>query len=263
MSVRSIWLLLCAGFLLTSPASAQISSVDPDTDTRTWRLRELLAEPIQERNAGWRQSFYAMAIEAPLFAPILQPQVGPDGFPYLVLYSQSDQDSVPVVTVAELLPRLTEVGVGIVLDPGQEGEPEPGWVFHYGDLLCHRLYGSFEVRTELTRSPAEDDATTLESPNGEVKVAPPSESYLPQYTRDVLREFLKSTLGMEEPAVVLMQRAGLESEPELAFNIFPEGFEDPKMLQALLVDLTWFVPRHYTLTAISSKALPASAFAKL
>lgn len=263
---RALWLLpaLLIGSTATRVGAedATATDPDPDRDPRTARVRTLLVQPEAQRDEAWTASFYEAVAHAPLFATALEPSLGPDGFPYLPLYTQTDSDSVAVVTIEELLPQLTEVGVGIVLDPA---EGSVGWVFHYGDLVCQRLYGRFEVAGSSVVAAVAASATPTEvtTPQGEVLVAAPSEGFLPLYVRAVLRNFFQSALGIQEPAVVLLQRGEENAPPELAFNIFAEGFDKPEQMQALLLDLTWFLPRHYYVTALSARALPKESFVRL
>ena len=83
----------------------------------------------------------------------------------------------------------------------------------------------------------------------------PNEAILHPYSREVIRTYLKGN-NINSPKVSLlniMTEHGLMNQ--LVFNLEPHMFDDEKHFQACLSSLAWFLPMHYTYTAIPERFL--------
>lgn len=213
-------------------------------------LLHLLQVPAARRDAVWRAALHE-AVKEPLFVRG-SPSVfrGPDRFPYLALFLPPPGAPGERISIPGLAEWATEEGVGIAINPHAQGAD---WVFTYGDLFTLRHFGAFEVPQ------AADTAAGREVlPQGErLIIGAPSESFLPGYVRRVLRRFFREQLGIEEPGVFLIQPVGGATPPRLVFSIFPEDVPGDTVALAeqafhgMLKGVSWFLPRHYDLIAIS------------
>ena len=88
-------------------------------------------------------------------------------------------------------------------------------------------------------------------------VGQPAETLLPEVTRNVLRDFLRSR-GVAVPKVLLLmrhQQNETEVSQDLVFNITPESFGDEEAGRAVMQRLTWFLPRHYSIVRMQETTL--------
>jgi hypothetical protein len=108
-----------------------------------------------------------------------QVDLGPDSFPY---FQAAIPDAGPFTpfSIVSVLDFTQEKGTGVAIfgDPARSEGPE--WVFTYGNLLCYKLYGSFE--TGIQPQPGD---------NSKVLVSPPSEALLPAAARRTLGAFMR------------------------------------------------------------------------
>ena len=229
---------------------------------KTNALLELFATPRDLRDDAWRSAFKDAVVDASLAAPKEKVMHGPDGFPYFVLERPPIAQEFTPLCVSHVLGHCTSSGIGIVIEPGTEGDAAgPQWVFTYGDLFSLRAYGTF------AGDPADQDAP---GPKAEVleegrhvKVGSPSEEFLPAWARRVLAQFLKSAANVETPGAVVMLDPTRAPSRNLVFNVHPENFEVAADFQQIMNMLSWFMPPKRSCIALSKGALDPSKFQPL
>ncbi len=205
-------------------------------------LLDLFAIAQEKRDEEWREKFYANVVDASFRCETPQIFRGPDGFPYFSLLSPKPLKSFDSFCICNLVETATTNGFGIAINRRADGAD---WVFSCGDLLTLRLTGGFKTppvphiqRTEITQH------------EEKVLVAAPSESYLPLYTRAIIRRFMQQSLGVQNPGVVLLI-SGSDPQPnQLVFSVFREDYATEPEFFNVLKWLSWFLPRNYSITGI-------------
>jgi hypothetical protein len=215
-------------------------------------LLALFEVPAEQRGGEWTARFYDAIREASLANPDPKIFYGPDQFPYFHLQTPTEGQPFEAFCLAGLLEYLTTHGLGAAINPSR-GAQTAEWVFSYGDILCLRMYGTFQVDGPPAGPPQSGE---------QVLVAAPSENLLPGYAREVLHRYLSESLAVEDPGVLLLSRADPLSR-QLVFSVFPEDYEAPGHFKGALQSLRWFLPQHYELGAISKKSPIAGHFVPL
>ena len=118
----------------------------------------------------------------------MEPQQGPDHWPYIFCSTATDQKALQVDSSQKVLRWLSEKGIGLVVNP--ERKPYPDFVFSYGMIWYFRETGFF------MNAPQKQDVSTSLAANAEGKwfTGAPSEQYLPIYVRGVLKNFFADQL---------------------------------------------------------------------
>jgi hypothetical protein len=231
-------------------------TTDPCNPQKIPVLRKLFGIPAVQRGDSWLQQFHAAIPDASMVNPAPKIFYGPDQFPYFHLQTPREGESVEAFCLINLLEYLTTHGLGAAINPSNGGQ-QAEWVFSYGDMLSFRMFGAFKLQPDAAeRNPGQMQA------GEQVLVAAPSQDLLPVYARQVLGRFMKESLGVPKPGVLLLSRANPLSQ-QLIFSIFPEDFSDPTHFQGALRSLRWFLPRHYVLDAISRESPIAGHFTAL
>jgi len=214
--------------------------------TKVGILLKLFSIDPDKRDDKWRNKFYANVVDASFRCETPQIFVGPDGFPYFSLLSPEPMKPFDSFCVYNLMESATNDGFGIAIN--RQGN-SVDWVFSYGDLLTLRLTGNlYPAVASIPNRPPEKIAVS----SGErVLTGAPSESYLPSYTRAVIRRFMQKSFGIAEPGVLLMHRPADPQPQQLLFSVFPEQFHSEEEYFNTLKWLSWFLPRHYSVTGIS------------
>jgi hypothetical protein len=216
-------------------------------------VKNLLQVPDLQRDPDWYASFYAAVVQAgyaqgkpPIF-------YGPDGFAYFNLVDPPIGESYEGYCIAELLEYLTSHGIGVSINATLTGQ-SADWVFSCGDILSYRLFGTFEAPS-VPDTPAQEQI-----PAGtQLRIGAPDPDLLPEYTCKVLGRFMKESLGIPNPGVLLLQKAESEQQ-ELVFSIHPEDYDTFNQFQSVLQSLSWFLPRGYPLSAVSKSSPLAKSF---
>jgi hypothetical protein len=234
------------------------SPTRPECDiTKTQVIAELFEIPADQRDDVWRQSFYEHVQTASFACGAPQTFAGPDGFPYFVLNIPEPNKPFESFCIRNMKDDfLLEKGFGVAINPRANSAD---WVFTYGDILNLHLNGQFfsqKVNAVLK------NVETIEK-DEKLLIGQPSESYLPTHTRQLLKSLLQSA-GVKKPKVMLVCRT-IDGQviKELAFNIFPENFASPEQLNYKLHQISWFLPRHYVVLAISKTSNLTSSFIDL
>jgi hypothetical protein len=229
--------------------------------SKTREVEELFAASRDRRDLAWRERFYAALPDASMATTPGQVMQGPDGFPYFVLNFPPADRPFETFCVSHVLDLCLERGVGIVVQP----EPSrPQWVFPYGLLWSYKEFGKFVLK----EAEGNDDAPESGPARGEreggqnVLASQPSAAFFPAYARKIIKQFLVDKAGIAAPEVMLVNDPSGDPEQSLAFNVFPEDFEQQEF-ENVMYRLTWFLPRHYGLMSIAKESELAKMFAPL
>ena len=207
---------------------------------KTNLLQKLFEVPRERRDGGWQQQFLANVADAAFRASNPPVIMGPDDFPYFVLYVPEAFSQFQAYTINHMKDDfLLDSGYGIVINPRGNAAD---WVFSYGDVV--NLHISGEFYTAVDPNPAPQQETIVA--NEQMLVAQPSEKYLPKKVRAVIREYLNKS-GVQHPKIMLVTRQ-INGKPvqELAFNIKPGDFPTQRHFDFTMQHLVWYLPRHYS-----------------
>ena len=224
-------------------------------------LIRLLATDHDDRDQSWESSFL---LELPLTSVRIanpEPQAGPDHWPYLLVEtgglesSQSANSPLAHEPLANILHWLSERGIGLALNTMK---PLPDYIFTYGMIWNFREHGEFissseaDVRPEMVGAEKPTNAR-FEIQNGQqVWVGPPSEAFLPNYARAIIKQFLIDQ-GAFAPKVLMVSTD--QKHYDLCFSIeslkSPPAHEHANIVEAL----AWFVPAHYAVSLLSEKTV--------
>lgn len=212
--------------------------------TKIEPLLALLKALPASRGEEWTKQFYSTVTDASFRCGNPQIFTGPDGFPYFSLLSPEPLKAFDSFCLCNLAEPATERGFGVALNRRSDGAD---WVFSYGDMLALRLTGTLMPQPQIEAEPPQKIALG----KGEVALfGAPSESYLPKYARNIIRSFMQQSLGIKEPKVFLMHRAADKRPMQIVFSVFREKHKIDQHYFNTLNHLSWFLPRHYSITGI-------------
>ncbi len=211
----------------------------------TDKLIELLNIPAGDRDAGWMTEFTAVAPNAALAVAEKDVQKGPDGFSYLHLLIPPQDGEFKGFSISHLLDICIEKGIGAVICP--DATSSPLWVFTYGNLLSYKLFRKFDARDPLA-------ASSAAPPSGsrQLMASQPSEFFLPQATRQILKQYLALN-GVAEPAMFLLHDTSKTPPQQLVFNLFRDDFPSDEHFQQVCVRVTWYLPPSYSFVTLANK----------
>src|SRR5437868_7773578 len=140
-------------------------------------LIELTQVPDEKRDAQWENDFFVCLSQGHLKVVSEEAKPGPDGWPYL-LTETSPEAPEPA---QKILQWLAARGLGLVVNPQKD---YPDYVFSYGMVWHFKETGLFfRARPEVSTG-------SFELTNGKhLHAGPPSPEYLPQYVRNILKQF--------------------------------------------------------------------------
>lgn len=207
------------------------------------RLDDLLKTPVAKRDDAWEFEFLRELPKTPVRIVEEAAVAGPDGWPYLLVATETEGEPLPNV-----IHWLSTRGVGFVVNPEKS---MPDFVVTYGMVWNFRERGEF-----LTASPKNIPARNgaLEIRNGQqLYTGAPSLQYLPEDVRGVLREFLKRQ-RVQEPKVLMISTD--QEHWDLAFSI--ESLGSPKAAEhgGIAEAMSWFLPAHYSVALVSERNVP-------
>ena len=192
------------------------------------------------RDSQWEESFLKQLPSAHFRVLSESPGTGPDGWPYLLV----EVDAQATEPVEKVLEWLSDKGIGLVINPRKE---EPDFILSFGMVWHYREWRKF--RTEGEHIPS----GVVEYREGQkVLAGPPSEPYLPEYVRRILRAFFRDN-GIDEMKILIM---GQGQNFDLCFSLEACGNPPSEEHTALLEAISWFLPRHYSLVLVSETGLP-------
>jgi hypothetical protein len=226
---------------------------------KTDLLMRLFEQPRETRDPAWRAAFLEAIVDASLASTPQQLIQGPDGFPYFVLQSPPVAQAFTPYCVAHVLEHCTNSGFGIVVEPKPEG---PQWVFNYGELFSLRAYGEFGGEP-VDRDAAKGPAIDLVKSETQIMVGAPSEHMLPSWARRVIAAFLTRSAHVAAPAVFVMMQPPPAPPRSLVFNLHPEAFPSHAAFTAAMNALSWYMPPHRSVVALSEKSSLNDAFVPL
>ncbi len=223
----------------------------------TYKMVELFNVPRDQRDDNWRQTFLDDVQSASFACADPQVSQGPDGFPYFVLNTPEPGKAFQSFCIRNMKDDfLLEKGFGVAINPNKYSAE---WVFSHGDIVNLHLNGEFYSRKNHPDLPGVEIIQKAEK----VLVAQPSESFLPKATRKALKSFLQY-YGIQNPKLLMICRAvDRKVIQELAFNIFLEDFSSPEHLQERQEQISWFLPKHYTILSIPRNSDLADSFEDL
>ncbi len=225
---------------------------------KTENLLRIFEIPKEKRDDAWIQEFLANVTDASFRTTETPVILGPDGFPYFQLFSPVPGQTFQCFVVKEMVKDfILEEGFGISINPAG-GNPD--WVFTAGDLVNFNLRGQFYSRQNPKKNGQGFSSEIIEK-DQKVLISQPSENYLPKFTREHIKLAL-SNLGMNQVKVFLMDRMDQDAGQELVFNLTPEQFSDVEYKRAMTI-ISWFLPRHYSISGINEEGSFAQNFVLL
>lgn len=210
-------------------------------------IYELAQVSHATRDGGWQVDFFKGLPSANLKILNEAPATGPDGWPYLLAAMEPDSKE----SFANVMSWLSTRGIGLVINPHKE---MPDAVLTYGMVWNYRQSGrifSTENDTETADSPQPVKFELIEGQKAHV--GGPSEEYLPEYVRAILRSFFRDN-NVENPRVLVMSTD--QKNYDLCFSIESLGHPAQDEHGGILEALAWFLPAHYSLAILSEAGLP-------
>ncbi|RZJ80256.1 MAG: hypothetical protein EOO47_08175 [Flavobacterium sp.] len=215
---------------------------------KTEIIANLFAVPKEDRNENWTRKFIANMPAASFRCGDPQVIAGPDGFPYFQLFLPEPNTPFTCYVVDKIKDDfLLEKGFGVVFNL-VDGEPD--YVLSYGDILNWHLNKEFYTEHSAFSKLKTDEVLVEDE---EVLVGQPNENILPVYTQKLLGDYLRLN-GIKDPKMALIMRNDKKNKDfsqDLAFNIGPNDFENEQMYRAVMGNLAWYLPRHYSYIGIT------------
>lgn len=204
-------------------------------------LIELVNIPDEQRDHKWEIDFFMAVTRSNLKLIHEAPQKGPDGWPYLLAETSVDATE----PANKIMQWLAMKGVGLVINPHKS---YPDYVFTYGMLWHFKETGLFY------RTADEAPVGTLELEKGQgLHAGPPAPHYLPQYVRNILKQFFLDQNVMRPRILVMSQD---RKNYDLAFSLESLGNPPTNEHQGVAEAISWFLPPHYSIVLVSEIGLP-------
>ncbi len=218
-------------------------------------LKKHLQISEQNRNFQWDEQFFKHFVNIDVALLSADPQQGPDGWPYLLCTMLNDAkvqtETHQVESVQKLIHWLVQKGIGLVVNPMRE--PYPDFVFSYGMLWSFKETGFF-MRPELANNSNASGAGAVSYENNQIYSGLPTEQFLPNYVRKVLKDFFNDQ-SVFNPKILMISTD--QKNYDLAFSLESLGHPPESEHAGIAEALSWFLPPHYSLVLISEKNLPA------
>ena len=203
-------------------------------------LQTLLSTPEEQRDSQWEGRFLTSFVTSKVDLVFPDPKPGPDSWPYLFVHAH-DNAKEPV---KDVLGWLAEKGVGLSLNPHKE---MPDYIMPYGMIWFYRETGRFLSEHFQFRS------KKIEIQNGkQYYTGEPSRSYIPEYVRVVLREFMRQQ-SVLNPRVCMLSED--QQYWDLCFSLESLGNPPSHEHAGIAEALSWFFPGHYSIVIISESAI--------
>lgn len=218
---------------------------------KTVILNSLLEVPFDNRDEKWVDSFLQSVDQANLKLGSPEVVIGSDGFPYIQLENVKTDESFQAFVINKQLPTILMQGFGVVINPQNE---RPDWVFSYGDIVNYELNDTFYTDNSIFSNNKEQ---IVIQPDEEILVGAPSDTILPKYLKNQLREFLKHA-GIEIPKAMMIARNYKEEsevKQDLVFNFTPPQIADEKKFQIISNTIGWLLPKHYSVLFVDEGAV--------
>lgn len=205
-------------------------------------LEKLMQIPGDQRDENWEDQFLTGLTEGRIEVLSPEPQVGPDGWPYLMVQTSTNEKAEPAQKV---LQWLSERGVGLAVNPHKD---YPDYILTWGMVWSFRETGRF-IRRDLT---SEAGAVELNMQTI-AHAGTPTPQYLPNYVRSILREFFRDQ-GVIAPKILVLSQDRVNYE--LAFSLESLGNPPASEHAGVAEAISWFLPPHYPVILVSEKGLP-------
>ncbi len=203
-------------------------------------LSELFEVPDSKRDHDWENKFFDQLLKSKVTLLDEGPQVGPDKWPYLMVETNSSSDE-PVV---KILDWLSTKGIGLVVNPTKE---YPDYVFPWGMVWNFKETGLFR----LNQLPVIQGSVELKNEQGLIAGAPHPQ-YLPNYVRNILKQFFLDQ-GLMQVKIIVLSQDG--KHYDLALSLESLGNPPQHEHSGILEALSWFLPTHYSLMLTSEKQI--------
>lgn len=196
----------------------------------------------EKRDPQWENDFFMELSKSNLKLMSQDPQVGPDGWPYMMTETGADA----IEPAQNILQWLATRGMGLVVNPNKD---YPDYVFSYGMVWHFRETGLFyRAKPEVSNGSFElRDGAELHAGDADPR-------YLPQYVRSIVREFFRDQ-GVFAPKILVMSSDRVNYD--LVFSLESLGNPPVKEHQGIAEAISWFLPPHYSIVLASEKGLPA------
>ncbi len=205
----------------------------------------------QNRDTNWDELFFKYISNAEVGLLSLDPQVGPDNWPYLMATTElKNSADLEIESVQKVIHWLSQKGIGLVINPTKE--PYPDYVFSYGMIWSFKETGYF-IRNDLIEN-QKSGASEIDIQNQKIYSGEPTLEYLPLYVRKVLTDFLKDQ-NVFEPKVLMISTD--QKIWDLAFSLESLGNPPQQEHGGIAEALSWFLPPHYSIALVSEKNMPA------
>lgn len=204
-------------------------------------LENLWAVDADHRTSEWEHDLLRLLPKIKVSILAAEPQVGPDGWPYLFLAIDEESDE-PILNVLEW---LSTRGIGAAINPQKE---TPDMVLSFGMIWNFRERGRFVEDQKESISTGE---IQLES-GQTVRVGKPTETIMPNYVRSIVKQFLLDQ-GVMAPKVAMISFD--HKNYDLCFSL--ESLKAPPQHehQGIVEALSWFFPTHYSISLLSEKKI--------
>lgn len=195
----------------------------------------------EQRDPQWENDFFMQLSQGKLKLLSQDPQVGPDGWPYLLTETSSEAEE----PAQKIIQWLATKGMGLVVNPQKE---YPDYVFSYGMIWHFRETGLFY------RAKPEVSTGSFELRDGaQLHAGEPTPQYLPQYVRNILKDFFRDQ-GVYAPKILVMSTDRVNYD--LAISLESLGNPPTKEHQGVAEAISWFLPPHYSIVLVSEQGLP-------
>lgn len=204
-------------------------------------LYRLSQQPESLRDEKWEADFLSALTLGHLQLEDLQPQQGPDGWPYL--YAKTSPTAKEPTN--KILSWLNEKGVGLVVNGSKT---VPDYVFTYGAVWNFCQTGQF-----FTPTPERSTGQVLLKQGQQIYSGAPSKEYLPNHVCLVLKQFFDGQ-GVEDLRVLMVSLDQKIYDLYVSLDSLgnPPDNEHPGIAQAI----QWFLPEHYSLVLAQESGLP-------
>lgn len=218
---------------------------------KTATINTLLETPLELRDQTWIERFLENVAGANFKLGNPEVVLAKDGFPYMQLESVHTKENFKSFVIDKQLHALLTQGFGIIINAKNA---KPDWILSYGDIVNYELNETFYTDESIFSQHQENIAIKTED---KILVGQPSDSILPKYLRNQLRDFLKHA-GVQNPKIMLIARNHDDEtkvKQDLVFNFTPQQFADKEHFQQIGNTIAWFLPRHYSFLFIDETTI--------
>lgn len=205
-------------------------------------LYHLVNQPESHRDDEWERAFLQTFVDCKVTLMNDQAQTGPDGWPYFFIKTEPNSKE----SVGQILTWLADRGIGLVVNPHKM---VPDYVFTYGMIWNFKETGKF--LEEMASMPA-DQVVYRKDENW--LFGAPTDAYLPQYVRSILRQFFGAQ-EIENPKILVASTSNY-SQTDLLFSVESLGNPPQNEHRKIAEAISWFLPAHYSLVLANEEGLP-------